>query len=204
MFETLFKEPAAIERHRTAAMLEDRLAFLTQREANGFTKHTLKATAQYLLVIMDHLRLATRSRELIDAVKIEKAAIRWSKRRKTRTRRSWHTFVGHATRRLTFLGRWKPALLAHKFVGHLSAYSDYMRTERGLSPATVFTRCWTVEDFLPKLKMPLTKLTISHVDATVADRFGGKTYARSSVHAYVGVLRNFFALQSNRDGVSRG
>jgi site-specific recombinase XerD len=67
-----------------------------------------------------------------------------------------------------------------------------MRDERGLSPATVFNRCWTVEDFLPRLNVPLAELTISHIDDVVADRFGKASYSRYTVHVYVGNLRDFF------------
>jgi site-specific recombinase XerD len=192
MFETMFKYSAVIERHRGAGMLEERSRFLEQRAADGLARLSIRMTAQYLLVVMEYLRLPTRPNEVIGAVEIEQAAIRWSQRKTTRNRQSRQKFVGHATRWLTFLGRWKPVPPTHCFVDHLNAYSDYMRTERGLSPATVSNRCWTVEDFLPKLKMPLARLTISHIDATIASRFSSKTYARISVYDYVGVLRDFF------------
>ena len=192
MFETMFKYQWAVERHNSAEMLDERLGFLKQRAAEGLSKRTMRETAQYLLTVMDYLRLPTRGAEVICSDEIEEAAIRWSKRKKARNRKSRHTFIGHATRWLTFLGRWKPTPPKHGFVKHLAAYSTYMRSERGLAPATVFTRCWTVEDFLPRLQTPLRKVTITDVDTTLADRFSGKTYARATLHAFVGVLRDFF------------
>lgn len=204
MFETLFKDVAIAERHRTAAMLEERLRFLKQRAKDEISTQSLQMAANYLLAIMECLRLPARPSEIISATEIEKAAVRYSKRKTTRNCQARRMFVGHATRWLKFLGRWKPALPTHDFVDHLAAYSAQMRNERGLSPATVFTRCWTVEDFLPKLKMPLGKLTIVHVDATVANRFSGRAYARSTVHAYVGVLRDFFRFAERQGWVQSG
>lgn len=191
MFETLFKYQWAVERHRSAEMLDERLRFLRQQAAEGLSKRTLRLRAQYLLVVMDYLQLA-RNEELVCSKEIEAAAIRWSRRRQTRNCKSRHAFVGHATRWLKSMGRWKPTPTKHNFGEHLTAYSSHMQSERGLAPATVLTRRWTAEDFLPRLQVPLRKVTITDVDATVVDRFSGRTCARASVHAYVGCLRDFF------------
>lgn len=204
MFEKLFKHPWAVERHQAAALLDERIRFLTQRAADGISEGTMRMTAQYLLVVMEYLRLPTRTGEVIGAGEIEEAAIRWSERGKTRNRKSRHTFVGHATRWLQFLGRWKPVPPAHEFVEQIDAYSEHMQMERGLSPATVFTRCWTVEDFLTRLKRPLGQLRISHVDEAVADRFDKKRYARITVSAYVSALRDFFRFAERQGWCAQG
>ncbi len=204
MFEKLFKYPWAIERHQSAALLDERLRFLSQRATDELSERTLRRTAQYLLAVMDYLRLPTRADEVIDATEIEEAANRWSNRRKTRNCNSRHAFIGHATRWLQFLGRWKPAPLTHEFIEQIDAYSEHMREERGLSPATVFTRCWTAEDFLPRLEMSLAELTISHIDEVVTDRFDKKRYARTTVSAYVGVLRDFFHFAERQGWCSQG
>lgn len=204
MFEELFKIPWAVERHRSAPLLDERLRFLKKRAAEKLARATLRMTAQYLLVVTDSLRLASRSGEVIGEAEIEDAAVRWSKRKETRNRRSRHTFVGHATRWLQFLAIWKPAPPKHQFVEQLAAYSEAMRDERGLSSATIFTRCWTVGNFLTRMDKSLTELTVPQIDTLLAEKVTQCRYARVSVQTYAGVLRDFFRFAERNGWCRRG
>ena len=156
MFNKLFKSADAVARHQSAPLLQERLRFLEYLAKAKLSAATIRMAAQYLLVVTDQLRLARRHSEVVQAAEVEAAAIRWSKRRLTRNRHSRHRFVGHATRWLQFLGRWTVTPPAHAYVAQVSAYADSMRVERCLAPATIFVRRWIVEDFLPRLEIPLS------------------------------------------------
>jgi site-specific recombinase XerD len=192
MFDRLFKCPNAIRRYRTAPLLSERLRFLEHLRAARIADSTLRITSQYLLVVMDQLRLAHRRGQLVNATEIQWAGVRWSESNQTRNRRSRPLFIGHATRWLQFLGRWVPPAATHAFAEQIEAYAQYMRVERGLSPSTVFSRCWVVEDFLPRLGLTLSQLSISRIDDVLAAKITDGRYARVSVQTYAGSLRDFF------------
>jgi len=202
MFDTLFKDSAVVERHRTAAMLEERLRYLKQQADDGLGKQSLCKSSFYLLAIMDCLRLPSRPREIIGAAEIERAAVRWSKRKTTRSRKARPEFVGHATRWLKFLARWKQAPPKHQFVEEVAAYADSLREERGLSSTTVFTRCWFIEDLLSRLNGTLADLTVQRVDMLLVEKLAKAAYSRTSVQTYASALRDFFRF-AEREGWCR-
>jgi site-specific recombinase XerD len=202
MFEKLFKRSSAVERHRSAPLLEERLRFLEHLAAQQFCRHSLRQTSQYLLVIGDYLNLPMRKGESINATEIEEAALRWSKLREPRNRKSRQRFVGCATRWLQLLQRWEPAPVKYPFGEEIAAYSNSMRDERGLSAATISSRCWIVADFLCRVDGALADLTVRQVDALLAEKVTKAGYLRVTVQSYASVLRDFFRF-AEREGWCR-
>jgi site-specific recombinase XerD len=159
---------------------------------------TLRAVAYYLLVVMNYLRLVERPTAVISSSEIKEAATRWSSSGRTRNRKARPLFTGHATRWLQFLGRWEPSEPSHAFVAQIDAYAHFMREDRGLSSRTVFTRCWMVTDFLPRLGTGLSELTITRIDEALAQKIILGRYARVSVQTYASALRDFFLFAERR------
>ena len=76
----------------------------------------------------------------------------------------------------------------------LSAFTEYMRVERGLSPVTIATREERMRWFfasLPSRVRSLGEVTVGHIDAFLeAEAHHG--WSRSSLHALGSSLRSFF------------
>src|SRR5207302_11077810 len=114
----------------------------------GMSRRSLRAIADYLLVITDRLRLADRPREVISHEEIERQAVLWADRQSRWP--NWKggsssraAFRSYATRWLQFLGRLEqPPASISPYAGMVAAFADFMRVERGLSPVTVRRRCW--------------------------------------------------------------
>ena len=83
MFETLFKYPAVISRHREAPLASDRESYLVHRAKDGTSLATLRRIARELCVIVREMDLRSTTISL-DA--IESAAEYWARRQRRRGR----------------------------------------------------------------------------------------------------------------------
>ena len=135
------------------------------------------------------------------AEEIKAAADCWASRRSPQrslqtVSTAWRLFTRFATRWLSFLGRLQPVITASQpYVEQVTAFADYMRQERGLSPRTIEINCRTVREFLAQLGeagLRLDTLTIPQVDDIVARQVREGSYARVTVRGYVYRLRAFF------------
>src|SRR5579862_1685115 len=175
MFEQFCKRPAALARHRDGPLVQERLAYLAHRAAQGMCIKSLHQAACYLLVVTDYLRLAYRPGEAIASDEIERQATRWAKRRSSQVmnrgggRASRKVFRSQATNWLSFLRRLKPRTVSTSpHAGLISDFAQYMQQERGLSPETIRDRCRFVRRFLDQLGTPdgfLREVTIERIDA---------------------------------------
>jgi site-specific recombinase XerD len=81
-----------------------------------------------------------------------------------------------------------------RFARELSAFTEHMRVERGLSPVTIATReermRWFIAS-LPSRVRSLGDVTISQIDAFL-DGESQRGWSRSSLHALGSSLRSFF------------
>jgi site-specific recombinase XerD len=213
MFEQFVKRPLALARHRTGPLREERLAYLDHLAGLGMSRKTVFECAHYLLAIADFLRLADRPGETISHDEIEQNAALWAERQRKPPyrkggRSSRETFLRHATRWLRFQGRLaqRPVRIS-PYTGMIAAFADFMRIERGLSPATIRGRCWFVQRFLDRLDTndgSLSTITINQIDATLLGMLTHGGYSRYSVQTWTSELRAFFRFAEMRSWCHSG
>lgn len=201
MFEQLIARPFYLARHRTSPLVEERLAYLDHLAGQGMSRKHLRAVADYLLVVTDRLRLADRPGEAISHVEINQQAVLWADSQSKSP--NWKggsssraAFRSYATRWLQFLGRLerRPTSVS-PYAGVVTAFADFMRVERGLSPVTIRGRCWLVQRFLDRLDptdCSLCTITISQIDAALLGMLTDSGYSRDTVQTWASDLRAFF------------
>lgn len=198
MFETLFKYPRVVARHRAGPFAESRERFLRHCVSQGLAGATLLRHARELLVIAE--RIDINVGETIGSPVIEAAAERWAheqhKRQRVQGLRwSRELFVQTATSWLHFLGRLeepKPKIVP--FADRLADFAAYRRDERGLSPATIRGQGWHVEKFLAwfgEQNRSFDEVSLEDVDAFLACN-GKQGWGRVSVATSAKALRAFF------------
>lgn len=193
MAEFVFRGP------RNGALVEERRRFLIHCAEQGMAPWTLRTIDIYLVVVAGVLRLAKRPGETIARAEIDAAANRWARRcpRPPRAeRQARNRFRGRAVRWLDFLGRLQPRTTSHPpYAGHVSRYADYLRMERGLSPRTIESHCYRVNQFLVRLDraaLRLDTLRVAQVDDLLIQMIRDDGYGRVTVQGLVSVLRGFF------------
>ena len=198
MFETLFKYPRIVARHRTGPAAESRERFLKHCVSQGLAGATLLRHARELLVIAERIDITIGER--IGTPAIEAAADRWAHEQHDRHRvqaLQWSRklFVQTATNWLHFLGRLdEPQPKSALFADRLAGFAAYQRDERGLSPATIRGQGWRVEKFLSSLGEQIRsfdEVCLEDVDTLLADN-GKRGWGRVSVSTSARGLRAFF------------
>ena len=84
MFQTMFKYPRVLARHRDGPAVEERQRFLIHRIKEGAARGTLLGTAREVLVIAKHIDLTTD--KAISIYDLETAASRWVRHQQRRHR----------------------------------------------------------------------------------------------------------------------
>lgn len=198
MFETLFKYPRVLARHRAGPSAEGRERFLNHCVSQGLAHATLLRHARELLVIAERIDITMG--ETIGSPAIEAAADRWAREQHHRQRAqglqwSRRLFVQTATNWLHFLGRLEePQPKIVPFADRLADFAAYQRDERGLSPVTIRGQGWHVEKFLGWLgeqNRSLDDVSLEDVDAFLAGN-GKRGWGRVSVSTSAKALRAFF------------
>jgi integrase/recombinase XerD len=211
MFDQLFSCPRAVQRYVSAPLLEPRLRYLHHCAAQGASSATLKTIAFYQRALSESIDLeATR---LVRPAQIEAAADHWISRTpashaQTTGSASKVVFVSVARRWLGFLNRLEQVeRAALPCRGLIADFRDHMRSERGLSPATVYTRCLRVEEFLGRYcadPRALSQVTIVQIDAAIAEKGIRDRCTRASIRTYAYILRSFFRYAETRGWCRRG
>ena len=211
MFDQLFSRPRAVQRYMSAPLLEPRLRYLQHCAAQGATSATLRTIAFYQRALSGAIDLEAAS--LVRPAQIEAAADHWISRTppshaQTTGRASKVAFVSVARGWLGFLNRLERVETAERpCSGLIADFREYMRSERGLSPATVYTRCLRVEEFLGRScadPRSLGQMTMVQIDAAIAQKGTQDRCTRASIRTYVYALRSFFAYAETRGWCSRG
>lgn len=204
MFETSFKYPGVVARHRAGPCAEARERFLTHCIGQGLAGATLLRQARELLVIGERIDLTIG--ETIGLPAIEAAADGWDREQHVRHRAravgwSRKLFVQTATNWLHFLGRLeRPQPKIVPFVDRLADFAAYQREERGLSPATIRGQGWQVEKFLSwwgEQNRSFEDVSLEDVDTFLAGN-GKRGWGRVSVSTSAGALRAFFRHAATR------
>ncbi len=198
MFETLFKYPRVVARHRAGPFAEARERFLKYCVNQGLAGATLLRHARELLVIAERIDITMG--EPIGSPAIQAAADCWAREQHLRHRvqaLQWSRklFVQTATNWLHFLGCLEePPPKIVPFADRLDDFAAYQRDERGLSPATIRGQGWHVEKFLSWLgeqNRSFDDISLEDVDAFLAGN-GKRGWGRVSVSTSAKALRAFF------------
>src|SRR5450755_1097359 len=198
MFDTLFRYPTIVARHREGRFAAARELFLNHCAGQGMAHATLQRCAQELLVVAERIDITVG--EVIESSVIDAAADRWVREQHQRQRVgglrwSRQLFIQTATDWLRFLGRLevpKPKIMP--FADRIADFAAHRRDERGLSPATVRSQNWHVEKFLGWLcaqNRSLDDVSLEDVDAFLAAN-GKQGWGRVSVATSAKALRAFF------------
>jgi site-specific recombinase XerD len=205
MFDQLFERRHAVARHLAGPMLESRLRFLDRRADAGMSISVLKATAYYLLIVADYLKLD--EGRTISPAEIEAAAQLWATRQSPNLRTGDTTcskarFVYHATEWLRFLGRLSlPMVTPPPYTSFITEFADYMLQEKGLSPATIRARTFALNDFLAqcyRADHPLNAISLTHIDDVLTAKGGSDCCSRRTIQTYASTLRSFFGFAERR------
>jgi len=169
MHDELFKRPTIIARYRAEPYAESRERFLKQAYADGYSLPTVGRIAWALLVVA---KVVHRNG---GAISIEQLKIEL--RRHVRLDLTARSPSGHATAIFLHFGEaWlrsigaltEAAEVPLRFASELTAFSEYMRVERGLSPVTIATLEWRMHRFvtvLPTRIQSLDGVTLDDIDA---------------------------------------
>lgn len=198
MLTSLFKYSAVLARHRNAPFLEERERYLRHRAEQGYARETLLCSARELLQVIQFLDITSTSPIMPEEIRA--AAETWARRqcrlgRAHQFRWSRELFTRVATDWLRFLGRLEePAPNLPAFVGLIDQFSEWMKTERGLSSVTISNYSWHVTQFLQWCEEH--NRTIATVRATDVDSFlasrRDKAWCRVSIATCVKALKAFF------------
>lgn len=212
MFERLYVRPVVRAHHATSPLVEERISYLRHLECQGASKRRLSDAAGYLLVITERLNLANRPNESISVDEIEKQATIWAKRVGGHTpgQSSRESFLLQAKRWLHFLGRLVPPEPSQKmnrpFAEQIKDFAVYLHAEKGLSPATVRSRCRVMHRVLAQLTATdsLSDITIGKIDELLLGMVKGGSCSRTSAQSYAGTLRSFFRYAEMRAWCRKG
>ncbi len=195
MFESLFKYPAVVSRHREAPLANERQSYLAHRAKDGTSLATLRRFARELLVIARELDLRPTTVS-VDA--IECAADRWARHQKRRGRASqlrWSRslFVQVAQDWLRFLGRLEmPEVTTVCYAPLIQDFTRFLSDERGLSTTTIRNYAWYVDKFLGCVDgfgRGLATTSVLDVDAFIAQHH---SWSRVTSACCAKALRSFF------------
>jgi integrase/recombinase XerD len=212
MFDQLFRRRAAVRRHLNSPLLQERLRYLQCCANQGYTLATLRPLASDLLLIQNLLRLAASSHS-ISIETVQAAVNRWVYRQPRHSnykngRRGREQLLSRAVHWVRFLGRLRlPSEVPPAYRSLIQEFADYMRVQKGLSEATIETRCWYVGDFLGwffRDHKSLRQLTIADLDEGIARKGRDDGYSRLSVQVYASGLRTFLRYAESRSWCPRG
>lgn len=211
-FDHLFERPHALARQHSAPLIEERRRYLSHCQEQGFSKSSLRLTAQLLVATTEHLKLGGGPNAIITLQEVEEAGLRWSQRPSLlpieNPKLSCRRFVHTATGWLAFLGRLEipsPPVKPHDHM--IDDFGEFLRQERGLSPTTVQMRSYTVRAFLDLLgegEQSFHAITVADVDSLLARMVNEERYARVTVQTCASSLRSFFRYAEMRQWCRTG
>ena len=206
MIEKLFKYRAVIDRYKGAPFLEERERFLTYKEEQGCSQETLTSLARELFWMVSEFGFDGRNLRKVTLYEIQRAASKWAQK-KYRSGQAesvkWPSrfFIQVATDWFRFLDLlYEPVPQSAWYVSFIEDFAAFMEHERGLSPKTIKSECWQVEQFLrwsqPKLRK-ISSIRVTDVDNFLTT-YGSENWSRVSIASNVKALRAFFRYATKR------
>ncbi|MBU0754328.1 MAG: site-specific integrase [Planctomycetes bacterium] len=209
MFETLFSRPTVLARYREGSHSEAREWFLQQCAVRGYSRSMLKKIAWILLSIahlidFDHGKVTMRDIELaVDG----RARFKHPPEPVQKSQGSRQLFVHVATEWVRSLGCFDPPRVTESsFAVQIAAFAQYLREERGLSPATISSRCERLAWFFKSLhpyQDSLRKISIADLDAFIEAK-AEQGWRRSSLASLASSLRSFFRYAEGQGWCAQG
>jgi site-specific recombinase XerD len=207
MFEQLFEGPEALARQHTGPLVEERRAYLTHLAGQGTARSTLRSIARYLVAAVESLRLAQRPGELITTAEVRERAALWAGLLRP-SPAAQPRFVRYATAWLRYMGRLQqPSRPVTPYDAWITAFSDHLRHDAGLSEQTVRSHCRYSLDLLQRLAVAPAEfphITASRVEAALVQKFTEAGYARSTMRHFGEALRAFFRYAQARQWCPEG
>jgi hypothetical protein len=143
----------------------------------------------------------------VSVLRIEAAAAIWARPKGRRCKRAASLkarkrFVARGVQWLRFLGLLdEPEKARHPHGAQVDAYEAWLRSERGLSEATIEVYCRAADRFFTGLAqsgVPLASIKIADIDGAIAAEKARGTCGRRTVHNYAQYLRAFFRFAETR------
>jgi integrase/recombinase XerD len=214
MLDTLLELPFALNRHRDAPLLEERLAFLKYLQEHETSRAALRNVSGQMLHVINLLKLETlRDVELGE---VKEAARRWGEQQRANAKartyvRTQSYFEYVAKKWLRFAGRLKsPPTPRTWFTDHLEDFASWMTEEQGLSPLSVRSHRWKASRFLTwfaETHPRLASVRLQDVDEFLILQ-GSSRWNRISVTVAAQALRSFFRHAERRgwcrSGIAEG
>ena len=197
MFKILFRYRRAILRHANAPLAKERDSFLSHLAARGTPTSTLLRYARQLRVIS--VIMEPQPHGPTTHQTINQWARRWARRQRQQGRaRSLKWPAAHfqqvACAWFCYLGWLKAQPLPPvAYAAELTAWRRFLRSEAGLSDATISMYVWWIDRFLQWLreeKRPLHRLTLTGVDRFTR-HLAARGLGRVSLAKASSVLRRF-------------
>jgi len=200
MFTTLFERPVALRRQTSTPLAVERCRYLRHLTRQGLARQTVRDVAEYLVAIVERLRLSDDGRKKIPDAMIQRQAVRWSRRHFARDITqpdvSRRRFFHQACRWFRFMGWLEPRRRrVTRFSPAIEVFSSYMRDEQGLAPSTICGRVALLHDILLRINGPrrsLRAITVQDVDRELTGKYTLERYGRATIQAHAGALRAFF------------
>src|SRR5260370_23380033 len=211
MFDDLFGIPAVIKKYQTAPLAEPRSRYLRHLKGLGACPVVLRKSANDQLSLIRLLDLQEGDR--VSIPRIEAAAAIWSRPKRRRCIRAASPkarkrFVSRGIQWLRFLG-WldKPGNDRHPHHAEVRIFERWLRTERGLSGATVQSYCVAADRFLSWLSgnnVPLNSVPMTDIDDAIAAEPREGAWNRRPIHDYARRPGAVFLFAEARGGGSPG
>lgn len=199
MFETLFKYPAVLRRHREGPLSLERATYLSGLEALGMARKTILRRASYCLCVAVELQRWPADRRF-DEVEVDALARAWAAARVTSGRASsprWprEYFRFAAMDLLRSLGRLRlaPSRAPGRYDRELTEFIATRREGPWRSEKTCQSARWQITKFLDHLEqrdVALSELTPTDVDAFFEHM--GSRWSRRSLRTSGTMLRAWF------------
>jgi site-specific recombinase XerD len=199
MFETLFRQKAALQRHRTGPLTAERDRYLQHCAEQGATHGEQRKRAKCLLWIAT--RMSPADRRGVNAARLHTIVYRRPRPGPTMAQ----VFLEFGRPWLKFLGWWRVESEQVPFPEQLERYVTWMRNERGLSPTTIYVRSRRIARFLRwcgKTGRDFSMLRPDDLDAYFAD-FAAQ-WSRVSVATMATGLRVFLRYAASIGACRRG
>lgn len=214
MFEEIFF-PRTAAQHRAAPLAEQRAGYLRHLKEIGTSRATLRKCANNHLNLV--CLLGVQGCDRISMQDIEAAATVWSRPKGRRceeaaTAKARQRFVSHCVDLLCHLG-WveMPEGNRRPHGDALQIFENWLRSERGLSDATVDSYCHTADHFLVwlvKQGVPLSAIQMTDIDEIFAVEHGRGAWSRRTIHDFALRLRSFIGFAEeqgwSRPGLAAG
>lgn len=210
MFDTLFRYPAVLRRHRDGPLATERAAYLARLSAQGSAPGTLLKCARYCLAVAHALQATPHGQPFttsdIDVLAHAWAAGRVEGRHAAAPQWPHQHFRAIATDLLKMLGRWTPPpAVVRPYKKEVDDFVIAEQQDRLRSPRTCQNRRWHVERFLSYLVQrdcELAAVTPEHLDAYL--QHAAARWSRVSLRSAAMGLRVWFRHCEARGWVRQG